>query len=621
MKKRLGKILLILFVIILLVNIIYPVITSADDIKDVVKDEAAAIGKDFISNPVEGIVGILLYPMKLFILMIATGVRTITGGIALLGGANSGATIDTIFIAPEDILFNKVKLVDINFFDFNVSGAVLKIRENIAIWYYGLRNLAVVLLLAILVYVGIRMTLSTVATDEAKYKKMLVDWFVSFALIFVLHYIIIITLNINDGLVEIFEKASANLNATGKYGEAMNQVLASSFYFSITVGMTSAIIYSMLAIITIMFLIMYIKRMITIGFLIMIAPIITITYSIDKMGDGKSQALNTWLKEFVYNVLIQPFHCLIYLSIGGTAVSIMDGTLSSSVLAIVMLLFIFKAESIVRNIFGFDAAKSSTSGMAAAAMVGGALSNMKGGKGGGGGSSQGRGNGALPKSMKNAGKSGGNSGSLGAPGSSETPGSSSTSGGSGNPGGTGGQRGGSARPMPSTPIGKVGGLIAHKYRQAGGMGGLAKKGITKQSRMALKMFGAAAGLTAGAGSGDGKALTGALTGFSAGQFATDKVDQKLLTRRVEKNERYFAGAYNDFAAAHPNMSRDRIAERTKAMLNMSDDQVNNLNDADRRYANHVRAMQSTYQDAGIEKPDDKVLDTLKDIQDGKIYPK
>lgn len=377
MKKVLKKVLLIIITIVLLCNLILPTIVSADD--TAVQNENKALESGIgVGTVIDGVVGLFLTPMKLFIIIIATGVRTITGGIALLGGADGfNQTIDTIFISPEDILFNKVELVDINFFDFSVSGAILKIRENIAIWYYGLRNLAIVLLLAILVYVGIRMTLSTVATDEAKYKKMLVDWCVSFALVFVLHYIIIITLNINSGLVEIFDRANTNTN--GQYEEAMGKVLESAKSIKLTIGMTSAIIYSMLAIITIMFLIMYIKRMITIGFLIMIAPIITITYSIDKMGDGKSQALNTWLKEFVYNVLIQPFHCLIYLSIGGTAVSIMDGTLSSSVLAIIMLLFIFKAESIIRNIFGFDAAKSGTTGMMAAAAVSGALSNMKGG--------------------------------------------------------------------------------------------------------------------------------------------------------------------------------------------------------------------------------------------------
>ena len=48
----------------------------------------------------------------------------------------------------------------------------------------------------------------------------------------------------------------------------------------------------------------YINRMIKIAFLIIISPLISITYSIDKIGDGKSQALDTWLKEFVYTVLM-----------------------------------------------------------------------------------------------------------------------------------------------------------------------------------------------------------------------------------------------------------------------------------------------------------------------------
>ena len=46
----------------------------------------------------------------------------------------------------------------------------MTIRKNIAIWYYALRNLAIGILLAILIYVGIRMAISTVASDEAKYK-------------------------------------------------------------------------------------------------------------------------------------------------------------------------------------------------------------------------------------------------------------------------------------------------------------------------------------------------------------------------------------------------------------------------------------------------------------------
>ena len=107
--------------------------------------------------------------------------------------------------------------------------------------------------------------------------------------------------------------------------------------------------------VTLSFLIFYIKRMLTLAFLIIISPIVTITYSIDKMGDNQSQALNKWVKEFVYTVLIQPFQCLIYIVFATTAIDLMqDMTLGAAILGCVMILFIHQAEDIVRGIFSFE---------------------------------------------------------------------------------------------------------------------------------------------------------------------------------------------------------------------------------------------------------------------------
>ena len=54
------------------------------------------------------------------------------------------------------------------------------------------------------------------------------------------------------------------------------------------------------------------KKKKCIVFLILVAPITAITYPIDKISDGKAQAFNMWLQEFLYEVIIQPFHLLIY---------------------------------------------------------------------------------------------------------------------------------------------------------------------------------------------------------------------------------------------------------------------------------------------------------------------
>ncbi len=123
-------------------------------------------------------------------------------------------------------------------------------------------------------------------------------------------------------------------------------------------GIFAAIMYFMIQGQAFGFFLFYLKRMITVGFLIIIAPLITITYSIDKIGDGKAQALNAWLKEISYNVLIQPFHCVIYLAFFGAIYEILIkgfGNITAYILAFVVLKFMREAEGILRKIFHFEA--------------------------------------------------------------------------------------------------------------------------------------------------------------------------------------------------------------------------------------------------------------------------
>ena len=90
------------------------------------------------------------------------------------------------------------------------------------------------------------------------------------------------------------------------------------------------------------------KRLLMVGFLIIISPLITITYSIDKVGDGKAQAFSIWLKEIIVNVLIQPLHALIYLIFVLTANSI---AASSPLVALAMLMAMGTVERMVKVVF------------------------------------------------------------------------------------------------------------------------------------------------------------------------------------------------------------------------------------------------------------------------------
>ncbi len=340
--------------------------TNAED------DFSESSRDDPLSDFIDGAAGLILYPAKILPLLLGKIIETILG----LFSGNGGT------LSISDILFNELEITSVDFFNFNSSDATANnIRKNVAIWYYSIRNIAAVALVAIAIYVGIRMAIATVAAEKAKYSSMLVDWLTSIALLFVLHYVMILVININNAFVSAMTPTEVT--------DVSKEFFDNAWKVGFTEGVGSAIAYLMLVGMTFIFLLSYLKRMITIAFLIIISPLVTVTYSIDKMGDNKSQALNTWLKEFTYNIILQPFQCVTYLAIGNTALNLLaaDKSLKTVVIAIAMLFFIYTAEKIVRHIFHMEqTSMSDTIGSAvfASSMLG---AIGKGKKSSGGGSS------------------------------------------------------------------------------------------------------------------------------------------------------------------------------------------------------------------------------------------
>ena len=306
-----------------------------------------------IGTGVDGLVGILSKIPQLVFLLIGMAVQGLIGQIAKIGGSSIEG-----FLTPDDILFNRVGITEIDFFNFTGETSVVNtIRTNIATWYYILRILAIVILLAVLIYIGIRMAISTVASEQAQYKRMLTDWIVSFVILFLLNYIIIFTIEANNALVGMLEGPARTTIGDGIVNKL---VIMSATSIRATNSWSAFVVYIALIGMTTAFLVTYIKRMLTIGFLIIISPLITITYAIDKVKDAKAQALNTWLKEFMFNVLIQPFHCIIYLVFISTVMDTLGtkASLAKMILAIVCMKFMWTAEGIVKKIFGFKEASS-----------------------------------------------------------------------------------------------------------------------------------------------------------------------------------------------------------------------------------------------------------------------
>ena len=303
-----------------------------------------------ITTALDGIVGILfLIPKTIFLICLYT-----VGQIINLAAGGEFSIESIIFNQAVD---HPIGIISIDFFDStkaNKSNTNNLIQENIATWYVAIRNIAITILVIVAMYIAIRMLLATTSEKKAQYKEILIYWVQSLALVFVLHYIMIGIIAINDALIKSLYKAGEQV-ITGKNNNIMETLFINAFKaIRITSSLANTFAYMVLCFVTIMFFISYLKRMMTIAFLIIIAPLVTVTYSIDKIGDGKSQALNAWLKEFSYTVLIQPFHCITYLALGsiGTQLLERNDSFGDIFIGIYFLSFILQSENIVRGIFG-----------------------------------------------------------------------------------------------------------------------------------------------------------------------------------------------------------------------------------------------------------------------------
>ena len=244
-----------------------------------------------------------------------------------------------------------------------------QLQPTIAKWYKTTRLISIVGLLSILVYVGIRIILSSTGQDKSKYKKMFMDWLTALCLLFILHYIMAFILEISSMLTKIFiNNVMDNQN---------KDILMSSLRSSIELDQTFrgsaslTIMYVALVVLTVIFTFQYLKRVIYMAFLTMIAPLIALTYPLDKIKDGQAQAFGMWLREYIFNSLLQVVHLFIYCLLVGSS---MDFILVNPIYGIVAITFIVPAEKFIRKMFGFD--KASTVGTLGAAAGGAAVMGM-----------------------------------------------------------------------------------------------------------------------------------------------------------------------------------------------------------------------------------------------------
>lgn len=261
---------------------------------------------------------------------------------------------DEVFTIQK-LLSNEYSIFDINFFntqddDVQYADTINTIKQSVATWYVAIRNISAVGIAIVLVYIGIRMAISTVADSRAKYKKMFIFWVEGVALLFLLHFFVLIALNISETINDLMIKAIQDINGS-------NIGVEEGLIDNVTTNLDSAkgatntliyvITYFMLVYYEMKFFIMYLFRVLRVGFYIVIAPLVCLTYPIDRLGDGRAQAFKNWLTEITMEIFLQSIHLGIYIVFIFSAGEIIE---KAPFLGIVFLAALGNGEKIVRNL-------------------------------------------------------------------------------------------------------------------------------------------------------------------------------------------------------------------------------------------------------------------------------
>lgn len=303
-------------------------------------------------------------------------IPAVVGSYAMTGLVKTTGTRDTTsdIFTIQDLLFGKYDLFDINFFKYRTNDVLIpsdtthttvvgadnpdtvqvedrtsvnaQIKTEVSKWYYILRNLSLTISVVILIYIAIRMVMSTVVEQKAKYKQMLIAWLTSVILIFVLHYIFLLIFYIFDILMAMlnnFVPVNVTVEADILNG-VQNKMTQSSGWGLVP----NVILYWMLVYFQLKFFAIYLFRVLEVSFLTIISPLVTITYPIDKAGDNKAQAFTSLLKTIIIKTFLQFIHATIYIIFIFSA-----GAIAQKVPLLAVLFFsaLSRAEKIVSNTF------------------------------------------------------------------------------------------------------------------------------------------------------------------------------------------------------------------------------------------------------------------------------
>lgn len=117
-----------------------------------------------------------------------------------------GAGISGTFPFPDQIVFNKIAFFDPNFINpqtVNTATPVAILQSTISNMYYTFYLIAISIFIVAAIFIGIKLAMSSIASEKSHYKQVLNSWIIGIVLLFTVHFLMAGIFAINEKFVEI----------------------------------------------------------------------------------------------------------------------------------------------------------------------------------------------------------------------------------------------------------------------------------------------------------------------------------------------------------------------------------------------------------------------------------
>lgn len=208
------------------------------------------------------------------------------------------------FFTLDKLFFEDFKFLDINIFNINTSKesnskgneANANLKKGVAVWTNATRGFAVAISLLLFILGAVMLMLNSARTDSkatsiASLKNFLTDTVKGLMIALLITVVLAMILFAHDMVISIFNAIRYKMLESGAQSAEViiyKNVLdldINGYGYSV-----SFIAYLFMSAYHIKFLIIYINRLLTIGFLIVVSPIISVTYALDRIGDRKKSS-------------------------------------------------------------------------------------------------------------------------------------------------------------------------------------------------------------------------------------------------------------------------------------------------------------------------------------------